>query len=175
MITRTLVRPLLVVLVTSGVLIGVAVSPASQVFASCPSGYQSCSLEKSNTKSANIYEGGCNCYITWYWTLNTYKNTTNPVVRHYEMTVSTGSQNLGAGAVLIVAYVRVWACGNYQGEWSASTTYWYRVTEVTPEFDYGFFCGRQADDGGSPNQGPSYVQGPSNWNPQTVSVYLNQG
>lgn len=166
-------RLIVVAFVASGLFVAVGVSPAGRVLASCPSGYSSCTLEHSNSTYADIYEGGCNCYIRWYWELDTYTNNGWPnTIRHYEMTVSTGSQDLGAGAVLVDPYVRVWVCGTYAGEWSNPQSYWYRSTEITGEFIYNVGCSRQADDGSSPT---SYVQGPSNWSPQTVSRYINQG
>ncbi len=168
MANRLKVKLLLVAVVAVGISVGVGLSPVGVVFA-CPSGYVSCTLERSVTNYADVYESPCNCYVRWYWTLNTY-NSNGGGAKHYEMTVSTGSQDIGAGAVTVAAYVRVWVCGGYQGEWSHISNYTFRSTVVSPEFNY-FTCGRQADDGASPS---SYIDNIQFW-PDPASVYENQG
>ncbi len=166
---------LLVTLFAGAIFVGAGASPANRVSAwTCPQYYSTCHLEASNTTYADIYEAGCNCYVRWYWTLNTYNDQQPYISRHYELTLSTGSQSVGAGAVLLQAYIRVWICGSYDGEVSENASYTYRYTLITPEYGNAT-CGRQADDGASPNSGPAYEYGPANWYPQQTAVYLNQG
>ena len=177
MLTSNLAKAAMAVILAAVIFIGVGKTPAGRVAAACNATY-SCTLEHTSTSSVAIYEAQCNCYITWYWILKTFNEDgiIKGAYKHYEMTVT--SNGLGAGAPLVAPYVRVWVCGGYKGEWSHLKSYTYGSTVVSPEYYYGGSltgCYRQADDGASPNQGPSYVQGTDSWYPPTVSQYINQG